>query len=191
MALAEVQAALAKLFTQTQARAAFARDSLAAGRALGLDEADAAALARLAPRALERYAASLTAKRRLDAAKLLPLTALALGDEFGPRSSEAFAEPPPGAVADALALVDRLASDPRAAPPWIGDLARYEGAFLRSRRPRCAIRVHRFHFPVLAIAGALRRGERIDAVPPRRCIGIWARMPGRALRHWVYPIPSL
>ena len=88
MALARVQVAMARLFTDAEARAAFARDLIAAGRALGLDEADAASLAELTPRALERFAESLRTKRVLDARKLLPLTALsALGDGFAPEDA--------------------------------------------------------------------------------------------------------
>src|ERR1700677_928574 len=104
MALGEVQTALARLLTDTAARAMFARDLLSAGRSLGLDEADARSVAALPPHALDRYGASLKSKRALDARKLLPLTALALGDDFAPRLREVLPARTGGAVADAIAL---------------------------------------------------------------------------------------
>ena len=116
MALGEVQTALARLLTDTAARAMFARDPLSAGRSLGLDEADARSVAALPPHALDRYGASLKSKRALDARKLLPLTALALGDDFAPRLREVLPARPGGAVADAIALVSRLAADTAASP---------------------------------------------------------------------------
>jgi len=186
MALGEVQGALARLFTDAEARAAFARDPLAAGRALGLDANDARILGDLASCALDRFADGLQAKRALDVRKLLPLTSLALGEAFGPRLRRCLAAPPPGAVADALALVAALALEPDRSAPWVRDLALYEGAFIEVRRRRFALRLRRFRYPVLAIAAALERGERVGAASPRWGMALWARLPGGALvyRHW-------
>src|SRR5580698_671202 len=139
MALSDVQTALARLLTDTGARAMFARDPLSAGRALGLDEADARSVAALAPHALDRFRAGLRSKRALDVRKLLPLTALALGDAFGPRLREVLQARPRGAEADAIALVSRLATDKAPSPPWIGDLARYEAAFIAARQRRYGV----------------------------------------------------
>jgi hypothetical protein len=183
MALAQVQAALAKLVTHTDIRADFLRDPLGTARALGLDEADAATLALMAPRSLTRFAGSLTAKRRMDVQKWLPLTTRALGDAFVPRLREALVEPPPGTAEDALALVDRLLHDSRDAPPWIVDLARYEAAFVEAWRPGFVFRCRRFDYPVLALAAALRRGARPDPSPRRRCVAIWLRA-SRGARLW-------
>src|ERR1700722_18045520 len=148
MALGDVQTALARLLTDTGARAMFARDPLSAGRALGLDEADARSVAALAPHALDRFGASLRSKRALDARKLLPLTALALGDALAPRLREALQARPGSAAADAIALVSRLSADTAASPPWIGDLARYEAAFIASRRGPWGVHLRPFPLPL-------------------------------------------
>ena len=192
MALGEVQTALARLLTDTAARAMFARDPLSAGRSLGLDEADARSVAALPPHALDRYGASLKSKRALDARKLLPLTALALGDDFAPRLREVLPARPGGAVADAIALVSRLAADTAASPPWIGDLARYEAAFIAARRRPWGVQLRRFRYPVPSIAAALHRGVSPSVVAPRPTLGLWARAPGQALVHrcWAMPLGS-
>lgn len=183
MALAEVQTALARLLTDKEARAAFARDPQAMARALGLDEPEAQTLAGLAPPAIERFARSVEAKRALDARKLLPLTALALGNAFGPRLRAALPRPPRGAAEDALALVAALVSPSDASPPWIGDLARYEGAFLEIGRRRFGLLIRRFRYDVLAIAAALRRGEAVAGAARRTRLGLWARRPDGTLWH--------
>lgn len=183
MALGDVQTALARLLTDTGARAMFARDPLSAGRALGLDEADARSVAALAPYALDRFGASLRSKRALDARKLLPLTALALGDAFGPRLCEALPARPGGAIADAIALVSRLAADTAASPPWIGDLARYEAAFIAARRRPWGVQLRLFRYPVPSIAAALHGGVSPGVVAPRTTLGLWARAPRQALVH--------
>jgi hypothetical protein len=183
MALAQLQAALARLVTDAEARAAFARDSETAARALGLDAGDAGSLAALAPRALERFAGSLMAKRVLDARKLLPLTAMALADEFGPALRRTLTGPPVGAAADALGLVAALAREPRPLQPWIGDLARYEGAFVVAREWGFGIRVLCFRYPVALIGMALATGERNCAISPHGGVALWARLPGGVLIH--------
>jgi hypothetical protein len=189
MALGEVQTALARLLTDTAARAMFARDPFSAGRALGLDEADARSVAALAPQALDRFGASLKSKRALDARKLLPLTALALGDAFGPRLREALQARPGGAAADAIALASRLAADTAASPPWIGDLARYEAAFIAARRRPWGVQLRLFRYPVPSIAAALHGGVSPGVVAPRTTVGLWARAPGQALVHRCWAMP--
>jgi hypothetical protein len=183
MALAEVQAALARLATQPEARDAFARDPVSAGRALGLDDPDAHVFATLAPPELERFAASLRAKRALDARKYLPLTALALGPGFGPRLRAHLAGPPRDAREDALALVAELRAERDPSRPWLGDLARYEGATIVAGGSPYGLWLRRFRWPVLSIAAALARVETVPDRAPRAGLALWLRTPGGRLTH--------
>jgi len=165
VSLAETQAQWARLFTQRAARSALAqgpnRDEALAGE-------------------IERFALGLLAKRRMDVAKWLPLTARALGPDFGPRLRETMAEPPPGARADALALVARLRGGE---PPWIGELAAYEGEFLRAWGPQGRFVVRAYRWPVHLIADRLTAGEAVGDAAPKRTLALWARRPGGRLRH--------
>jgi hypothetical protein len=193
MALGEVQAALALLFTDEAARADFLRDPQAAGRALGLDARDAETLAHLAPRALRQFAGSLRAKRALDARKRMPLTAQALGEAFADHWRAAVAPLPAGASradeAQALAAhVAALASTKRLAPEWIGDLARYEAAFVEAAQRRFGMRVRLFRFPVGGIAARLHGGAAADDCVARTTLGVWARWPGGRLFHRVWTL---
>lgn len=163
MTLAQTQAELARLFTQRAARAALAGDATAAE--------------------IERFAHGLLAKRRLDVAKWLPQTAAALGPKLGARLREVLAEPPPGSRADALALVARLQSELE--PPWIGELAAYEGEFLRAWGPKTHFAVRLYRWPAPGIAERLAGGEAVGDIRPARTLAIWARRRGgRLWRRW-------
>jgi hypothetical protein len=193
MALSAVQAALARLFTEEAARASFLSDPQAAGRALGLDEADAATLARIAPRALRQFAGSLKAKRVLDARKTMPLTAQALGEAFAEhfRAAAAPLRQDAGAAEEAQALAARLAAlagTGAIAPFWIGDLARYEAAFVVAARRRWGLRLRLFRFPVARIAASLHAGAAPAEVAARRSLGVWAHRPGGRLFHRCWPL---
>jgi hypothetical protein len=183
MALADMQAALARLFTEAEARADFARDAKAAARGWGLDKTEADRLASLAPGAVDRFAGSLRAKRALDAGKLLPTTALALGPDFARKLRAHLAGPPRGAAGDALALVAELQAAPDFERPWIGDLARYEGGFIEARDKPFGLWLRAFRFPVVAIALGLLRGEVAPNPTLRRGWALWARAPGGRLVH--------
>jgi hypothetical protein len=188
MALGEVQAALARLFTDETARADFLGDPRAAGRALGLDEGDAETLSRLAPRALRQFAGSLRAKSVADARKRMPLTALALGKAFADHWRDALALLSAGAsrADEAHALAARLAALAKAhrvAPDWIGDLARYEAAFIEAAHRRFGVRVLLFRFPVGRIAARLQGGGAVDDCAAKTTFGVWTRWPGGRLFH--------
>jgi hypothetical protein len=182
VSLAETQAALARLFTQSDARTDFARDPLALARAAGLDGEEAQRLATLDAPEIARFARGLFAKRRQDVEKWLPLTARALGSAFAQCLRETLAEPPPGGRADALALVSKLRG--AQAPRWIGDLAAYEGEFVRAWGPRAFFAIRVYRWPIPRITENLSAREPVDAVNPGLTLAVWLRVPGGRLRHW-------
>jgi hypothetical protein len=193
MALGEVQAALARLFTDEAARADFLCDPRAASRALGLDESDAETLARLAPRALRQFAGSLRAKSVADARRRMPLTARALGEAFADHWRDALALLSAGAsrADEAHALAARLAALAKAhrvAPEWIGDLARYEAAFVEAAHRRFGVRVLLFRFPVGRIAARLQDGGAVGDCAAKTTLGVWTRRPGGRLFHRVWTL---
>jgi hypothetical protein len=191
MGLRQVQAALARLFTDEAARDEFFADPQGAGAALGLGEDDARSLAEIAPKALARFARALKSKRVLDARKRMPLTAQALGARFAEHWRAATATGGAGRpVEDARAMAGRLAklaAEGSIEPPWIGDLARYEAAFVEAAGRRFGLRVRGFGYPVAALAASLRAGGPIEALAPARTLGVWARLPSRKLFHATWP----
>jgi hypothetical protein len=187
VSLAETQAALARLFTQTAARADFARDPVALARAAGLEGEDAQRLAALDAPEISRFARGLFAKRRQDVEKWLPLTARALGADFAQYLRETLAEPPPGARADALALVAKLRG--ARAPGWIGELAAYEGEFLRAWGPRAVFWVRFYRWPVPRIAAKLAANQPVGAINRGLALAVWLRPPGGRLWHWSRTLP--
>jgi hypothetical protein len=184
MPLKETQILLARLFTDADLRRAFAEDPVAIARRFGLNEKEAREFARVDQAALARFAQSLLSKRALDARKALPLTARVLGDEFERRFFEAVSGPPAPARyrADAAALARRLAAlaEGEGAPAWIGDLARYELAFVAASHPGAVCLFRRFRYPVARIASTLLLGGTPDAAP-RTSVGVWLRAPGTRL----------
>jgi hypothetical protein len=182
MALADVQAVLARLFTDPLFRADFMADPTAIGRALRLAPNDVDVLATLSRAAVEQFAAILKRKRCDEVRKALPLTAGALGNGIELYLLKAIDVPHRnGRRDDTSALIDeldRLSRSGALEPRWAADIARYEATFTRAIRLRFYLRVRAFRFPVGRLAGALSRGERPDDVAPRPTVGIWLRWPG-------------
>jgi hypothetical protein len=184
MALADVQAVLARLFTDPEFRASFLADPVAVGRANGLDPAEAQRLAALSRKEVDGFAETIRRKRADDVRKVLPLTARALDDKFREHLVVVTAGPPRSGRHrdDARALVDhlgRVARSTRLKPPWADDLARYELTFGEALHHRAGIMVRRFRYPVAQLAAAILRGAPTADVRPRMTVGVWVRWPGR------------
>lgn len=196
MALADVQAVLARLFTDARFRASFFADPAAVGRSNGLDPADAQRLAAVSRKEVDGFAATLRRKRADDVRKVLPLTARALGNKFPDHLLPVTAGAPrPGRHHDdARALVDhlgRMARSARLEPPWAGDLARYELTFGEALHHCAGIMVRRFRYPVAQLATAILGGAPIADVRPRMSVGIWVRRRGgRGVFHRMWQAPS-
>ena len=105
------------------------------------------------------------------------------GEDFAPRLRETLQEPPPGAALDALALVASLAREPRAAEPWIADLARYEAGFIEERKAGWGLRWRVFAYHPPSLMAELRFGRKLRARERRRSLAVWARAPDRRLWH--------
>jgi enoyl-CoA hydratase/carnithine racemase len=180
MGLADVQAALARLFTDADLRDRFFNDPIATGRTLGLAEAEANGLASLVRVDVDRFAATLRRKRVDDARKFLPLTAQALGHSFAPLLLASISDsiPPARHRDDARAFVAHL-SRPEVNPPWAGDLARFELAFQEALALKFGLIVRRFRFPVGRLLEAAHLGRSLDDIRPRATLGFWLRVPGR------------
>lgn len=186
MALAEVQAALARLFTDAALRDAFfADDPEAAARRCGLDKADARALARLSRPDVERFAATLLRKRVAGVRAALPLTARALGPAaFATLAAPVLTGPArPGRHRDdARAVAQHLADLMRSqgvTPSWAADLARWEAAAGDAGRRRCCLVCRRFRYPVADLAAAILSGAVPVAVTPRTTVSVFVRWPGQ------------
>jgi hypothetical protein len=192
MALRTVQAALARLFTDEAAREAFIKDPHGVAHALGLDENEAATFAQLAPQAIDRFAQSLRGKRILDARKMTPVTAQVLGGAFAGhfRAATVNLIPDAGPVAETWALARRLSAADLAAARWIGDLARYEAAFVEAAHRRFGLRLLLFRFPIALIAARLQAGLAVDDLKPKTMLVLWMRRPGGRLLHRAWTLPS-
>ncbi|MGE0482056.1 MAG: hypothetical protein AB7Q17_16460 [Phycisphaerae bacterium] len=124
MSLAELQTALARVYTVATDREMLRRDAAGAARALAVPVETVAVLARMDGARIESFAQSLIHKRRGDVWKLLPLTARVLGGE-GARRFARYALREPRAVQAsirdaALGFVRflRQCAAPRGAPTW-------------------------------------------------------------------------
>ncbi|MBG0808548.1 hypothetical protein IY145_04085 [Methylosinus sp. H3A] len=189
MPLKETQALLARLYTDDVFREAFFRAPLECARRYGLGEAEAETLARIDRAAVARFADCLKGKRALDARKTLPLTQRALGARFDSALYAAISGPPaPGRHrADAAALARRLArfsAEGRAEPVWIGDLARFEMAFVTANSRRTGLWLRFFRYPVAEVATRLARGDEPGA-SRRPSVGVWLRLFGSRLFYFL------
>lgn len=196
MGLAQVQAALARLYTDPAWRERFQTAPAPTAAALGLDAAEARQLAALPAAQVELVARSLVRKRLGEVAKLLPLSRQA----FGPRFAALFwqhaaAYQPRGLrrhARDAVAFAAFLA---RAAPtellvsPWAADLARYEAGWLTLAAPGPRLHVCWLGHDPRALVRALTRGGTPPA--PRAALALWLRpLPRGRAWHAVLALPS-
>jgi hypothetical protein len=83
VSLLGLQCALTDLFVSAASRERYAHDPRAFARRFDLNERDQAQLDALASSAIAAYASTLLRKRQSEAARLLPQTHAALGEEFG------------------------------------------------------------------------------------------------------------
>lgn len=186
MALAQMQALLARLFTDDDLRREFFEAPIAVATRFGLSMHDTQRLAGIDRREIEAFARSLIGKRSLYARRALPLTARALGDRFDALFRQAIGGAAREATnrSDAAALTAFL--DTRGAkrewePAWVADLARFELAFIDAGGSGATFFFRAFDFNVASIAQALARGEEISPVR-RTTFGVWARAPRGRLR---------
>lgn len=139
MPSADLQAAIARLSTDTDFRQRFLRDPARAAAALGLREDDRAALLAVDRGRLQRLAGSLLAKRAQEVAEMMPTVARALGTEWRERFLAHAARFRPGGTylleADAVRFLETLTGD-RTIAPEVRDAARraLRGFELRFRR---------------------------------------------------------
>lgn len=183
MGLRETQALLARLFTDADLRRAFFEDPQRAAHGFGLTEIERDNLADLDRREVEEFARCLLGKRALDARKALPLTAKALGEKFDRLLFTVISEAPSQLRhRDDAAALARLLASGGVEPAWIGDLARFEMAFVLAARPGAFFLLRRFAWPINDIARQLLAGAPVEAAPCRR-LGAWLRAPGGKL-YW-------
>ncbi|MBI1980572.1 MAG: hypothetical protein HYS63_03240 [Methylocystis sp.] len=186
MALAEIQALLARLYTDDALRREFFETPIAVSTRFGLNADEAQCLAALDRRETETFAQSLIGKRALYARKGLPLTARALGARFDALLREAVRGggkdgKSRGDAAALVALLARRLARGELEPLWIVDLARFELAFIDAGRAGPALFLKRFDFDVGSIATSLARDEAVKTVR-RSTFGVWARPPRGRLR---------
>jgi hypothetical protein len=181
MALAAVQQALARLYTDRDARERFWEDRAAAGAEWGLTPEEIEQLTTLSRAEVDRFAGGLRAKRRNEVAKLLPRTA----DTLGPRLRALFAEYADASLPsgpgkhreDAMRFAAWLAEHMATNAPGrqsIVDLASYEAACLTAFTSgrRIQIRFYRTALREL-LTGALGS----TAVRSQPTIALWLRLP--------------
>ena len=194
MGLAEVQAALARLYVDPALRDRFFADPAAIGADLGLDAEEAMGLARIPRRQVEQFADSLRHKRRDQVRRVVPIAARAIGGDRFAELFERYAteSAPRGSKADLddaagfVEAIGRWATQVEAL--WTVDLARYELAWRQAARAGRAPMGRIFRFPVARLA----TGRQPEPVAPRATLALWWR-PTRwgAVRHIVISMPSL
>jgi hypothetical protein len=198
MGLAELQHALARLYTNTALRERFFADPVGVARELGFADEEARQLVAISPQRVETFARALHTKRLLQVSKLLPLTNRVLGQRFA-AAFRVFADTsvPTGTkkhLGDASAFaahVERMLRRERGQPPWVLDLLRYEKARIKAADPRRHLVVCVFRHDISRLVRSLARKEEA-AVHPRRCAAVWARVRrGQPIRYVVLMLPAL
>lgn len=196
MGLAQLQGALAQLFTDAALRERFFADPAVIGREFGFASEMIVQLEKLGQAEIAEFTRSLNHKRFSAVRDLLPLTARAPGDRFDGLFLEHAERYRPGGIQkhlnDALAFA-RFLNDRRSPgglePPWLRSLARYEATSLKMRNSdrMVCIRLLGYRPGEMATHVSVSGGRGELTRRPR--LAVWIRMPRRhSLWHWVLPI---
>jgi hypothetical protein len=198
MALAEVQHALARLYTDAALPARFLADPLAVGTELGLTDEEARQLGTLSVQQIRFFAATLRRKRLGELRDLLPLTHRLLGQTFVALFWQFASTYVPRGIHkhrdDALAFVRFLEQTVGAAglrPAWALDLVRYEAARLEAAETARRWTLRRFRYPVATVVQALAHEATPPALRPQPTICVWMRLSTRhAPRYLQLALPA-
>ena len=173
MGLAREQALLARLYVDGSYRERFFADPATVGQEANLPLARIEAISRCEVE-IRAFAHSLIHKRLVEIRGLLPATERALGDRFGPLARTYLEQHPPGGLdkpaEDARGLSRALtALSDGEIPPWISELARYEGSRLIEEAGglRVLQRLVIYRFPVVDLQRSLLRGDPLGTPRPR------------------------
>jgi hypothetical protein len=198
--LAALQRALARLYTDAAFRDRFQQNPVAAGAEIGLDPETTRAMAGPNFKGVGAFARSLKLKRLGESSAYLPLTRKFLGDDFS-RLFLRYAESPlPPAtnrpLADALRFANFLASEVAQGglgPSWIGDLARYEAAWLSARFGARRLVIRRFRFRMDEFGAGDSSLDRFEIKAEEKSfVGVWWRSWTKGdVRHFVLVVPRM
>lgn len=193
MGLAEIQRALANLYTDERLREHFVRDSLSVGRELGLSEDEAQQIAKIPLSQLSFFSNSLVSKRFGEVVKLMPLTQKVLGKSFDNAFRKFAQDFNPNDIKkhlnDAVTFAKYLESNYQKhinGPDWILDLIRFERARLIFSGSGKRILIKRFRFDIRTLIERLDKGEIPEQVEKTRLSGIWWRFTdkGKGKLRW-------
>lgn len=180
MPLAELQTALAHLYTREDARASLETNPAAFAERFGLGPSDRERLAAIGQTRLHAYADSLDRKRASEAARLLPLSARALGGAFRQnalRYARRFplADRPSRYRVDAVAFARHLI---RTKASVIGaartTLLAFEADSLSASSHVFSARLGSYGYDPFQLAHALARGDAVEACAPSRTVVAFA-----------------
>ena len=191
MGLAEVQTALARLYTDAAWRAEFFAAPPRVGATVGLTAAEAQQLTQLQTAEVNFFALTLHGKRLNEIHKLLPLAHRAFGRQFDDYF-RAYAETylPDGTkkhLDDALAFAVFLPAAQTDAPAWARDVLRYETARLIALQPKPCFIARRFRHALKPLLRSLNQAEAAPVVVSQSSGAVWCRpTPDASLRHWLW-----
>jgi hypothetical protein len=186
MGLAQTQQVLAQLYTNTEFRERFFANPQAVGEELGLSGDEAQQLAQVSVQEVNKFANSLKWKRLGEIRELLPRMAKALGKDFNTLFWRYAQTHLPTGVKkhreDAIAFanfINNVAQNENLEPAWLGDLVRYEKAWLLAYEPVSRFTVCWFRY-------AIHRNFN-----PQPTLAIWVRWSARSqLRHIIQSFPE-
>jgi len=188
MGLGEVQAALARLYTEPAIREMLEHDPQALKHECGLSDEDLDHLTNLSASELEFFATSLRSKRRGEVAKLLPGTVAALGGQFkilfNRYSGRYLPSGPDKHLEDALHFAEYLLDVDVPGKPWVESIVSYESSWLEIINHRRRFIVRRLHYNVDINVE--------DAAHPDQAnlMAIWTDHWLLGRHHWLVKLPG-
>lgn len=178
MGLAEIQNALARLYTDAELRERFFEDAKSVGREFGLNDEEINQLSKISSDELSFFSDSLLWKRLNEVEKLLPLTKKMLSEDFKDLF-QSFAPTHNSTeikkhLDDAIAFSKFL--ERKIQIGWQVDLIRFEAARLEFNGMNRKLIVKRFYYDVIDLIEKISGDEQFEIAKQKKWIGIWFRM---------------
>ena len=198
MELATQQIVLAKIYTNKKLRMQFFADPLTTGHELKLKPKDVDLLSGLSSKQVHLFARSLHRKRMNYICSLLPLTSLALEDQFNDlffryiesRNPNGSKWPLEDAIMFSEFLLTKACDDLKYS--WVMDLLHYETASLKAASGKSRFLIRKFSCQVQLLAKNFHLNNEISKLLNRPCFAFWFRLSKRGpMLHKVFSLPSL
>lgn len=194
MGLAEVQRALARIYTDTSLRERFLADPRGVGKELALSTDDIKQLQQVSTQQITLFAQSLHNKRLGEVQKLLPLSYKILGSTFNTLFHQFAHTYLPHGIKKHLddgiqfaSYLHNVVHTKHLKPDYLADVIHYEKCLLHIWQQQRRLVIARFHYHIETLLFSIEHNEQPDVKRRLTLVLWWKTRPGGQIYRRVLP----